>query len=626
MGRVPQGQLQYQPFLRPGEILERIPGLVVTQHSGSGKANQFFLRGFNLDHGTDFSIFVDGVPINLPTHAHGQGYLDINFLIPEIIEYVDFRKGPYYADVGDFSSAGTASIRILDKLPQGIAKVGAGAFSFLRAVVADSTPFGRGRLLYALETWYYDGPWVIPERFGKFNGILKYTAGDDDRGLSLTGQSYLARWTSTDQIPNRAVVSGLIPFYGAIDPSDGGKTARYGGNAQFGNRWENGAVTRANAYVYGYYLDLFSDFTYFLDNPVFGDQFKQFDRRVVSGANLSHQWSSLVLGDRVQHSVGVQFRNDFIPNVGLANTFRRAVLSTVRDDRVEEANVGLYYQNEVRWAEKVRTYFGIRENLFHFNVDSKRLAVNSGTDNADIFTPKVSLILGPWARTNLFLNGGVGFHSNDARGTTIRIDPKTGERVSRVPGLVRTKGAEVGLRTNFIPNLNSTVTLWYLNLASELVFVGDAGTTEPSRASERYGIEWTNYYALKSWLSLNANLSSSHARFIQPDPAGNFVPGSVGLVISGRPHHHALQRSLLQPVCPLLRPPAAHREQQRPLAVHFDREPGGGLSAQAVAGRPTAPEPPQFQGPRHRLLLYVPPPGRARGGRRGHPLSSRRAV
>ncbi|HEX8199571.1 MAG TPA: TonB-dependent receptor, partial [Isosphaeraceae bacterium] len=534
-GRISQGRLQFQPFLRPGEVLERVPGLVVTQHGGSGKANQYFLRGFNLDHGTDFSVFVDGVPINLPTHGHGQGYLDLNFLIPEVIEYVDFRKGPYYADVGDFSTVGTASIRIVDQLPQGIARFGAGAFSFLRGVVADSTELRRGRLLYAVETQYYDGPWVVPEGLGRLSGILKYSLGDDDRGLSLTGTGYLASWTSTDQIPRRAVERGIIDFHGAIDPTDGGRASRLGGNAQFWNRWSNGALTRGNAYVYGYNLNLFSNFTYFLRDPVHGDQFEQFDRRVVSGANLAHQVPSRLFGDRVRHDVGVQVRNDSIPSVGLRNTQRRTILATVRDDQVDETNVGLYYQNQIQWAEKVRTYLGVRESFFHFDVHSLGRPANSGEDDAEMVSPKASLILGPWAKTNFFLNGGLHFHSNDARGTTIRVDPVTGDRVGRVPGLVQTKGAEVGLRTNILPKLNSTLTLWYLNLASELVFVGDAGTTEPSRASERYGIEWTNYYAPTSWLTVDFDYSASHARFIESAPEGNFIPNSIGQVITGGP-------------------------------------------------------------------------------------------
>lgn len=529
-GRVGQAQFQTRPLLRPGEVLEVVPGVVVTQHSGTGKANQYFLRGFNLDHGTDFSTRVDGVPVNLPTHGHGQGYMDLNFVIPELVDHVTFRKGPYYADVGDFSSAGTADFHLFNTLPDGLVKLGVGEDDFYRLVVAHAPQLGPGHLLYAFEGNYYNGPWERAEQFRKLNGILKYTLRSGPSRFSLGATAYYGRWNATDQIPLRAVAQGLISRLGTLDPSDGGRTGRYSLYANWSYKGDR-SLTTANAYVFYYHLNLFSNFTFFLNDPDNGDQFEQVDRRVVVGSHAAQTWDTTWLGSAMDHTLGLQVRHDAIPAVGLHKTRQRARLSTVRDDTVHETSVGMYYQNQTQWLPMVRTVAGLRGDVFVFDVNSN-VAINSGNRSAAIVSPKLGLVLGPWARTELYLNGGFGFHSNDARGTTIRIDPSTGEPAQRVDPLVRTKGAEVGVRTTWIPGLNSTLAFWYLTLDSELLFVGDAGITEPSRASQRYGVEWTNFYKITSWLTLDFDLSYSRARFIESDPAGHYVPGAVELVIA----------------------------------------------------------------------------------------------
>jgi hypothetical protein len=528
-GRVGQAQLQTRPLLRPSEVLEVIPGMAVTQHSGSGKANQYFLRGFNLDHGTDFSTRVDGVPVNLPTHGHGQGYMDLNWVIPELVDYVTFRKGPYYADVGDFSSAGTADLYLFNPLPTGFVKLGVGQDDYYRLLAAHSPKLGPGYLLYAFEGHYYNGPWDNAQHLQKYNGLLKYTLTSGPHSFSLGATAYYSQWNSTDQIPQRAVTQGLISRLGAIDPSDGGETGRYSLYANWSYKGAN-SLTQADAYVVYYYLNLFSNFTFFLDDPDNGDQFEQHDRRVVAGGNASQTWFTRWLGTAMDHTLGLQVRYDAIPAVGLHKTRERMRLSTVRDDDVHETNVGMYYQNQTQWLPKVRTVLGLRGDVFVFDVHSN-IAANSGNTAASIFSPKLSLIVGPWARTEVYLNGGFGFHSNDARGTTITVDPSTGNPVAQVDPLVRTKGAEIGVRSTFVPGLNSTLAFWYLSIGSELLFVGDVGITEPSFPSQRYGVEWTNFYKVLPWLTLDFDLAYSNAKFIG-NPAGHEIPNALPLVIA----------------------------------------------------------------------------------------------
>jgi hypothetical protein len=529
-GRVGQVQFDTRPFLRPGEVLEVVPGVVVSQHSGSGKANQYFLRGFNLDHGTDFSSFVDGVPINLPTHAHGQGYMDLNWVIPEIIDYVTFRKGPYYADVGDFSSAGTAAFHLVTTLPEGLVKVGIGQDDYYRVLIAQTPQIGPGHLLYAFETNLYNGPWDHSEHVHKFNGLLKYTIERGPSTFSLGFTAYSNTWDSTDQIPQRAVDQGLISRLGVIDPSDGGRTSRFSLYSAWSYKGDK-SLTQANAYLIYYRLHLLSNFTFFLDDPVNGDQIEQSDRRMVAGGNVAQTWSTTWLGAAMDHTLGLQVRHDAIPEVALFQTRERDRLSTTRNDNVHETSVGFYYQNQTQWLPKVRTVLGVREDVFVFDVNSD-IAVNSGNKTDSIFSPKLSLIFGPWASTELYLNGGFGFHSNDARGTTLTVDPKTGDPAQRVNPLVRTKGAELGVRSTWVPGLNSTLAFWYLTLGSELVFDGNAGITAPSRASRRYGVEWANFYQPVPWLTLDFDLSHSYAKFTEDDPVGNYIPGSIETVIA----------------------------------------------------------------------------------------------
>jgi len=530
-GRITARRVETRPALRPGEVLEYVPGVIITQHSGDGKANQYFLRGFNLDHGTDISINVAGMPVNMPTHAHGQGYADLNFLIPELVSGIDYRKGPYYAEVGDFSAAGAAYIEYANTLPSTIGSVTLGEHDYKRGLLAGSPSFAGGTLLYGIELMGQDGPWDNPEKFGKINTVLRYSRGDKADGFNVTGMAYSAHWNATDQIPQRAVDQGLISRFGAIDPTDGGASSRYSLSYEQHHDFAGGRAM-VDAYAIRSDLTLFSNFTFFLDDPINGDQFEQHENRTVLGLHPRVEFYNKLAGRDNIFKVGLQVRRDDIDPLALYHTVAQAIIGVTREDTVKETSVGIYVEDTLHVTEKFRTIVGVRADRYNFDVDSN-IPVNSGTASDSIVSPKLSLIFGPWAKTEYFINYGYGFHSNDARGTTITVDPT--DRVTpaeKVDPLVRSKGAEIGVRTEIIPNVESSLSLWELRLDSELLFVGDAGTTEPSRPSKRTGIEWTNHYKPYSWLLLDLDLSASRTRFTDEDPAGDYIPGSLERVVS----------------------------------------------------------------------------------------------
>ena len=530
-GTVTSKLIENRPVLRPAELLEFVPGVVITQHSGDGKANQYFLRGFNLDHGTDFATFVAGMPVNMPTHAHGQGYSDLNFLIPELVSRIDYWKGPYFASAGDFASAGGARISLVDRVRAPFAQLTLGENGYRRAVAAGSGDVAAGMVLAAVEAGSNDGPWQNPEDLRRWSGVLRYSQGDAKRGWGVTAMGYASEWTATDQIPKRAVDEGLVDRFGAIDPSDGGRTARYSLSAD--GRMPLGPGTlEASAYTIRSRLNLFSNFTFFLDDPQRGDQFEQAERRTVLGGDATWRWSH-ALGEArdMTHAFGTQLRRDRIDPVGLYHTVERERVEATREDRVTEASVGLFYENTTRWSESLRTLAGLRYDRYTFDVASS-LAENGGKVSDSIASPKLGLTLGPWDRTEVFLNWGRGFHSNDARGTTIAVDPSSGETVPRVTPLVRSTGYELGLRNDAVRGLQSSLALWRLDLDSELLFVGDAGTTEASRPSRRQGIEWNNHWTIgPNWLA-DLDVAYSRARFTDGDAAGNRIPGAVETVVS----------------------------------------------------------------------------------------------
>ena len=545
-GVVSQQRLATVPLMRPGEVLEMVPGMLVTQHAGDGKANQYFLRGFNLDHGTDFATFVGGVPVNMPSHAHGQGYTDLNFVIPELVQQISYRKGPYFAQEGDFASAGSARIDYRRGLDAGLAQLTVGPNGYVRTLLADS--FRRkdlqlsqgepspGQWLYGLEAFKNNGPWTVPENYRKLNGVLRYSEGTALQGLSLTAMAYQGQWTSTDQVPQRALDQGLIGRYDSLDPTAGGKTQRY----SLAGEWSElqGAVQyKTQAWLLQSALDLWSNFTGCLTDPSaacsVGDQFKQSERRIALGGSHTRRWDTTwQVGARsldVQHAWGVQARSDFLSPVGLYTSRQRETLTTVREDRVQQQHLGLWAESEVRWTERLRTVTGVRADAYGFDVRAN-LPANSGKRQDSLVSPKLSVVWAPWRGTEWYLSHGLGFHSNDARGTTLRVDPSDPSvSAQAVSPLVRTRGEEMGFRTEWLPGWKTTLSVWQLRMASELLFVGDAGTTEPSRPSRRRGVEWNNFYALNAQWALDGDLAWSQARFTDGDPTqvGSFIPGAA---------------------------------------------------------------------------------------------------
>jgi outer membrane receptor for Fe3+-dicitrate len=530
-GAITAAQLAVRPVNRATEVLETVPGMVISQHSGEGKANQYYLRGFNLDHGFDFAQTIASIPVNMPTHAHSQGYADSNFLIPELVSGVQFRKGPYYAENGDFSSAGSANINYFNVLSRPIVSITGGSFDYWRFLAAASPRVGGGTLLSAFEWERDNGPWVSPNDKDKYNGVLRYSQGDTRNGLSLTFLGYENSWHSTDQIPQRAVDSGAISRFGFIEDSDRGETYRYAGVFDWQQSGTRDSM-RLTAFVQRYGVQLFHNFTYFLDDPINGDQFEQFERRWTTGAKLTYRRLGHFGEKHAESAFGVDFRNDSVGGpLGLYHTRDTARLETTRADDVDQRSVGMFADTEIEWSRAVRTTVGLRGDVYHWSVTSNNL-LNSGNDTAGILSPKVSAAFGPWRGTELYANWGLGFHSNSGLGVVLHVDPITGEPATAAPPFARATGAEVGVRTVALSGLQTTATLWYLGFDSELIYVGDSGSTEEGPASRRTGVEITNYVYPNRWIALDLDLSFSKARFVGVPPGEEYVPGALNRVIS----------------------------------------------------------------------------------------------
>jgi hypothetical protein len=610
-GTVGANEIQDRPILRSGEVLETVPGLIITQHAGGGKANQYFLRGFNLDHGTDIAIFLDDMPLNLGSHAHGEGYSDMNTVIPEFVKRVDFEKGPYYANVGNFSSAANAHVEFAKTLPENFVKVEGGTHTYGRAVFGASQKLGSGNLLYGAEEYYYDGPWVHPDGFNKINGILTYSQGDDADGLSITAHAYHGKWNSSDQIPDAA--QPLVGFFGTLNPSDGGHSQRYSLQGEWHHQDTN-SESKIMAAAFYYDLDLFSDFTYYLVDYGKEDQFNQQDRRWVGYVDAHHTTFSTWFGRKMSNTYGVQFRNDWINNglyrtvnrvrttktdysatgasffpvgstagpncidlapntpltltvilptgtingsaagtaagttasfsVPTGSTFDTATCptlpaSTSRDNFTDMIG-SAFVENKIQWASRFRSVLALRGDEEKFVVTSLAYpnltnlsdgttaipnALNSGSAVKFLPSPKASLIFGPRASTEFYLQGGFSFHSNDGRGSTQKVEPVSpdypypGQIQPKISPLVEQKGGEIGARTTAIPHLQSTFELWYLHSNSELTQDGDTGGTLPSeQSSNRYGLEWANYYTPTEHLAFDADIADSRAQFTLVDP------------------------------------------------------------------------------------------------------------
>jgi len=514
-GRISAERMQQQGLLRPADVLENIPGMVVTQHSGDGKANQYFLRGVNLDHGTDFATTINEMPVNLPTHAHGQGYSDLNFLMPELVQRVDYRKGPYAAQDGDFSSAGSANFVYKTRVDRPFSNVTWGQRGYVRGMAAGSHSVGEDMvLLTAVERTNNEGPWTVPEGLRKTNTLFTLSSGSAAQGWSTSLSLYRAHWTSTDQVPQRLLDQGryqdqAFGRFDTLDPSDGGHTSRNSVSGEW-HQHHTESVRKLSWYVMQYSLDLYSNFTY--QTTPTGDQFAQRDKRTVLGAHALQSWAvSQNEAAPSTNTVGLQVRQDHI-QVELDQTIRREISKHVSADEVMQFLVGVYAENNTAWMPHFRTVVGMRFDQFNARTANTLVTGPSTTQQSQQLSPKFSAIWDALRHTDFFFNAGRGFHSNDARSQA---------------GLTRSQGEELGLRTRALPHVQSSLALWRLSFDADLHYLGDAGTTEIGRPSQRTGLELNNRWTPQRHISLEANLAWSRPRYTDLSTSGNAVPNAV---------------------------------------------------------------------------------------------------
>ena len=522
-GLVGYSDFSTRPIERVGEFVEVVPGMVATQHSGEGKANQYFLRGMNLDHGTDFSAFFMGMPINMRTHAHGQGYLDLNFLIPEIISTVRFAKGPYRADRGDFSTAGTTTFSVYEEVASPYIKVEVGSDNYSRSLAVGSLDLNKGVMLSALEVMKSDGPWVLPADVDKVNFLTQYTLDLHETQIKTALAVYDNNWNSTDQIPQRQVLSGAMGRFGYVDPSLGGDSSRL--NMVFEMSNDNYST---GLYLSRYKLNLFGNFTYFQEDPLNGDAHEQVDRRWIYGGHFEFQRE---LTSRINLRAGTDMRSDQIGEVSLHAVENRIRLGLVRQDSVDWLSLGVFSELEIDISDKLRSFLGIRLDYSDYNVLAN-LSDNSGNGSDDIWLPSIGFAYEVGSFGELYLNWGKGFHSNDVRGATIAFDPLSNYELEPVVLFSGQDGAEVGYRVERDDDLVLSLAYFWLQSDSELIFAGDSGGTEASDGSERSGLELAVFWELNSNWVLDLTGSIVDSKFVAVDAKFDHIPNAHGRVIS----------------------------------------------------------------------------------------------
>jgi hypothetical protein len=512
---IPDKEILLQPQGRPAQVLRLIPGFVAVEHSGgAGKADQYFLRGFDADHGTDVAFFTDGMPINFRSHAHGQGYSDLSFIIPETIEGLDVYKGAYLPEFGDFNTAGAVNFRTREVVKDGVLQAAGGQFDTQRYILMFSPTKDKIRTLFAGEGYYSDGPFINDNRYFRANLLGKATTNLSARDeLSVTATFQKSQWNASGEIPLRAVTDGTLDRFGAIDPSEGGKTLRSTARFNYHYDTREGGQFFANAYGQYYKFDLFSNFTFFLKDPTntTGDGIQQHDNRMMYGGNIGYLQQAEMFGQPSIGTIGVQARVDDI-HARLGTQVQRTPLGTTTDSDIMEASYAPYIKAEVQPLAWMRLAGGLRAEMFTFDVRNRCPACAeqpAGRTSSSIVLPKANLIAGPWFRTEFFANYGEGYHSNDARSAV-------------APGaspLARARTYEVGFRTKPLgpDGIELITTLWAIDLKSELVFVGDQGTTENRGPTRRRGIEAAVRGQVWGPVHVNGSVTWSHAEFANGD-------------------------------------------------------------------------------------------------------------
>jgi outer membrane receptor protein involved in Fe transport len=541
-GVVSDEELQLAPAYRPGQLLETVPGLIVTLHSGEGKANQYLLRGYNLDHGTDLETYVDGIPVNQVTHAHGQGYTDMNFLVPELASGLSYTKGPYYANVGDFGAVGSVRVNLRDTIPDEVS-VTAGTFDFQRYFAAGSQPLGAGNLLAAAELQHYDGPFTNPDDARKENVVLRYSGGDATDGYAVTGMFYHQLWNNTTDIPVRAITEGLVgDRFGTLDPTDGGRSQRASLSAQMHEAIGAGEFT-GNTYFEYSQLHIYNDFTHFLVDPVHGDQEDQFENRRVIGGAANYVLPLRIASFDNEFVLGALTRFDLL-GVGRTPTEARVALSATDDppsfynsDHVFLFAAGAFLQATTHWTSAIRTVLGVRDDYQH-GTDVDYLAslhesagyTNAGTAHQSLLQPKGSLIYSVNHDLELYASAGQGFHSADLRG--VDQDRSVNLGVPNTPLLAKQDGEELGFRAQIERNIAVTAAVFNLWQQSETIIDPDVGMDSAGPPSRRYGYEVNITYQINRHLEFYGSYSGDHTRFTHPLDDGT---GHVGDYITDAP-------------------------------------------------------------------------------------------
>jgi outer membrane receptor protein involved in Fe transport len=499
-GTVGGADLGVRPLLRVAELLEVVPGLIAAQHSGSGKANQYFLRGFNLDHGTDFAAYIDDVPMNLRTHGHGQGYLDVNGLIPELVDRIDFRKGPYRADIGDNALAGAAFLSTVPRFARPFVSFETGQYGWLRAAGGGTMDAGPGELTLIGQWKAYDGPWQLPEDLKHISAFAKYSQPTGFGGMEASLSSYNATWDPTEQIPERAIGTAICPDeFCALDTSATGATMRHIATVRlFGDDW------RATVYSQFYNWNMYSDSTY-------DYQIRQWDRRFIHGARGQKTFK---FTDSLELTTGAEGRYDDISRVQVDHTDQRVFVDYVAAHRAHELSLAGFAEANWRATDTLRVMAGLRGDHFDFDTTATQPGFLGGRKTDNTVSPKLAVAWQATDTIEAYANWGRGFHSNDSRGVTASIPP--------VPGLVTGKGQEVGGRYQRGP-FSLTATYWWLEVGSELKFVGDSNSVEPGPASRRRGYELVSFWRPIPEVAIDATWTHSRARFYGPQA----VPGET---------------------------------------------------------------------------------------------------
>jgi outer membrane receptor protein involved in Fe transport len=516
---IPGKDFELRPQGRPADVLRLIPGLIINQHQGGGKAEQYLIRGFDADHGTDLAIFVDGLPVNMRSHAHGQGYADLHFLIPETVKLVDVLKGPYWAQYGDFDTAGVVNFVTRDYVEENTLEVAGGSFNTQRYLALLSPTRGALKTFIAADLYHNDGPFDHPNGYIRFTLFTKASADiAEDMRLAVSASHYRAEWHGSGQIPARAVRSGLIDRFGSIDPNEGGTTERTNLNVEFTWKPTENQKLSAHAYLTYYELSLFNNFTLFLNDPELGDTINQRDRRFLAGFDIQHDVKSRPFGIPVTTTAGFQYRID-TPRIVLASAVQRRQTSRLQDVSIVEQSYSPFVSFDIVPVEKVRLVTGARGDIFsyegteHVNTVEGDLTGKTSRARPNV---KANLVLGPWAETEFFANFGTGYHSNDARAVL-------GNR--QLDALPTAKGYEFGARSRLIPLVELFATYWALDLGSELVFVGDEGTTEAQGPSHREGFEFGAKVRLLDWLTFTGDFTyTGKAEFVQTGEAVPLAP------------------------------------------------------------------------------------------------------